>query len=124
MDDGHNASRRGRLIWSIRWLAADPEATLGAVEDPRTVPDEIAEDFDHWLEVCRHWDLIDDPVLDILETIDQTFQDMSGIHHADQWTPEALTTSEAWAVQRTRAREALTMLGEERADEDLRGHVA
>lgn len=111
------------MVWAIRWLAADPEAALTAVDDERIVPDEIAEDLDHWLEVCRGWNLIDEPTLAILDAIDQAFSEMSGLSNAENWTPEAVRTSEMWLQQRMRARDALTQMGEARADERLRGQV-
>ena len=46
MDDGLNEWRRAELIWSLRWLAAEPEVALAAVPDVCTA-DEIALDINH-----------------------------------------------------------------------------
>jgi hypothetical protein len=83
------------------------------------VPDEIALDFAHWLEVARGYRLVDDAAVPLLMAIDENFIAMSGEENADEWTPEAVIASPRWTSQRR----ALNLLGEARADEDLRGHV-
>jgi hypothetical protein len=49
VDDGLNEWRRQELLWSVRWLAADPKAALAAVPGVVTA-DEIALDLEHWTE--------------------------------------------------------------------------
>jgi hypothetical protein len=118
MDDPLNAWRRQELLWSLRWLAAAPEAALAAI--PGVVAaDEIALDIDHWLEVARDWNLLDEPVLSLVVEIDRQFDAMSEPGNEDTWTDQAIRTSPEWATQRERAREALAALGESRADADL-----
>lgn len=113
---------RDRLLWSIRWLAADPEKALSAA--PGTVvADEIALDFNHWLSVGVGHGLVDEAALKILTVIDAEFDAISGERNADQWTPEAVATSAVWKAQRDRARQVLALMGEARADDDLPGHI-
>jgi hypothetical protein len=123
VDDGQNPDRFDKLVWAIRWLAAEPAAALAVVDDPRIVPDEIALDLDWWLDVAVGHGLVKSPALEILTEIDETFTRMSGPENARHWTPEAVTSSKEWADQRDRARNALGLLGRDRADNDLGGHV-
>jgi len=118
MDDPLNPWRRQELVWSLRWLAAEPEAALAAVPGV-CVPDEIALDIDHWFEVARDWSLLEDTTLSLVADIDRQFSAMSEPGNEDKWTDEALMTSAEWALQRERARTALAALGEPRADADL-----
>lgn len=60
-DDGQNEGRRRQLIWTLRWLAADPEAAITAV-DGVVIADEIALDLNHWYEVAHDWRLLDPAV--------------------------------------------------------------
>ena len=118
MDDPLNAWRRQELLWSLRWLAAEPEAALAAVPGISTA-DEIALDIGDWLELARQWNLLDERVLGLVAEIDLQFDAMSKPGNEDQWTDQALRTSAEWAMQRERARTVLTALGESRADADL-----
>ena len=118
MDDPLNAWRRQELVWSLQWLAAEPEAALTAVPGVVTA-DEIALDIDHWLGVARGWGLLDERALTLVVEIDRQFDAMSEPGGEDLWTDQAIRTSSEWAVQRERARAALAALGESRADADL-----
>lgn len=118
MDDPLNPWRRQELLWSLRWLAAEPEAAVAAVPGVVTT-DEIALDIGHWLEVARDWDLLEEPALRLVTEIDTHFRAMSEPGNADKWTDQALATSAEWAEQRERARTALALLGESRADGEL-----
>jgi hypothetical protein len=118
MDDSQNPWRREELVWSLRWLAAEPEAALAAVPGVVTA-DEIALDIGHWLEVARDWDLLEAPVLGLVTEIDTQFRAMSEPGNADKWTDQALAASAEWATQRERARTALALLGESRADGEI-----
>ena len=118
MDDPLNAWRRQELVWSLRWLAAAPEAALAAVPGVVTA-DEIALDIEHWLEVARDWNLLDEPVLSLVVEIARQFDAMSEPGNEDRWTDQAIRTSSEWDMQRERARTALTALGESRADAEL-----
>ncbi|SRR6266545_1836370 len=118
MDDPLNSWRRQELIWSLRWLAAEPRAALAAVPGICTA-DEIALDIDHWLNVARDWKVVDKPVLDQIAKIDAQFEAMSGPGNDGLWTDEALTISREWARQRRRARTVLAKMGESRADADI-----
>jgi hypothetical protein len=121
IDDATRAGARDELVWALRWLAAEPQAALSAVpEVPICTADEIALDLNHWFEFARAEHLVDLPVLALLEEIDREFLLMSGQPAADLWTDEALAASPEWQKQRGRARRALTLMGEERADEELK----
>ena len=72
MDDPLNPWRRQELVWSLRWLAAEPEAALAAVPGV-CVPDEIALDIDHWFEVARDWSLLEDTTLVWSRTLTASF---------------------------------------------------
>jgi hypothetical protein len=117
-DDPLDSWRRQELVWSLRWLAAEPEAAIGAVPDVVTA-DEIALDIEHGLEVARDSGLLDDPALSLIIEIDRQFDAMSEPGNGEMWTDQAIATSSEWAAQRERARAALTALGESRADADL-----
>jgi hypothetical protein len=116
--DPLNGWRRQELLWSLRWLAAEPEAALAAVPGVVTA-DEIALDIGHWLEIARELDLLDQPVLSMVVEIDRQFASMSGAGNDARWTDQALRTSSEWAMQRERARSVLSAMGESRADDDL-----
>jgi hypothetical protein len=123
VDDGEKEGIVERLVWTVRWLAAEPNAALNVVDDPRIVPAEIANDLDTWLEVASEHGLVEGRAHDVLTQIDETFSLMSGEENAHHWTPEAVRSSREWAEQRERARTVLALLGQERADGDLRGRV-
>lgn len=123
MSDRPDAAVFERLLWAVRWLAAEPAAAMAAVELPWIVPDEIALDFGDWLEVVRSQGPLDGPLDELLSQIDEHFSLMSEPGNGHHWTPEAVTSSKEWADQRERARDVLALLGEERADDDLRGRV-
>jgi hypothetical protein len=115
-DDGLNGWRHEELIWTLRWLAADPEAALRATEDI-VAADEIAEDLNWWYEVTRGWGLLDDATADALRTIDEQFSSMTA--SPDLWSDHAIRHSREWAGQRERARALLAQLGAERADDEV-----
>lgn len=115
--------RREELVWALRWLAADPEAALAVGREiPICTADEIALDINESYEVAREWGLLEAPVAALLEEIDRDFEAMSGQEHAELWTDEALATSPEWQKQRDRARRALALMGEARADAELKSN--
>jgi hypothetical protein len=118
VDDGLNEWRRQELLWSLRWLAADPEAALAAVPGVVTA-DEIALDLEHWTEVAKGWGLVSGTVEALLDEIDREFAAMTEADRPDLWTDDAIALSPEWGEQRRRARELLRELGEERADHQL-----
>lgn len=133
MTESERDRGRENLVWAIRWLAADPEPALRALDaaflhEPAGdrsayVPDEIALTLGDCLEVARRWDLITPDIDAMLGEIDQTFGSISGSENAEHWTPMAVASSPLWAEQRSRARLVLAAMGQERADGDLPGHV-
>ena len=116
-DAGRDAWRRKELIWTLRWLAAEPDAAIAAVDDIVTA-DEIALDLDGWLEGTRDRPLIDETTASMLQVINDEFTAMtSGV--PSLWTDDAIRQSPEWARQLERARAALVHLGESRADAEL-----
>jgi hypothetical protein len=109
------------LVWCLRWLAAEPEATLAA--EPRVGPDEIALSLEDVLVIGPLTGVVEEPVVSMVLAIDSVFEAMSGDGTEDNWTAEAVRSSVAWAAQRERARAVLRVLGEERDDAGLRGRV-
>jgi hypothetical protein len=105
----------------LRWLAADPDKALSAVEDPRIVANHLANDLFDWLEQTYGTDVVSVNVRTSLATLDQEFGAMSD--DASLWTPEAFTCHSRWLGQRERARELLATMGEERQDDLLAGKV-
>jgi hypothetical protein len=118
VDDGLNEWRRQELLWSVRWLAAEPEAALAAVPGVVTA-DEIALDLEHWTEIAKGWGLVSGPVEALLDEIGREFTAMTEADRPDLWTDDAVAFSPQWREQRRRARELLRELGEERADHQL-----
>jgi hypothetical protein len=116
-DDGHNAWRQQELLWTLRWLAAEPDAAMGAVHGICT-PDEIALDLDHWFEIAQVWGLLDERLIRSIGAINDEFGRMTDLD-GELWTDEAFRTSPAWAEQRERARLALATMGESRDDAHL-----
>lgn len=98
-----NEWRRQQLLWSVRWIAADPEAALAAVPGVVTA-DEIALDLDHWTMMARDWALVDGPALAMLDKIDREFASMSDSDRPELWDDAALGTAPEWLAQRARAR--------------------
>jgi len=109
---------RQELLWSVRWLAADPEAALAAAPGVVTT-DEIALDLDHWSMMARDWALLDGPSLALLDEIDREFASMSDADRPELWEDVALSTTPEWLAQRARARALLDLMGEQRADARL-----
>jgi len=68
-------------------------------------------------------DLVESPALEVLDEIDRVLESISAQVSGQYWTPEAVAMSAIWAEQRLRARLALDLMGEARADEVLPGHV-
>ncbi len=108
------AWRRGELAWALRWLAAEPHATIAAHPNVCTA-DEIALDINHWLEATAS-DPMDLGARQELAAIDSAFQAMTDRDDPSLWTDDAILTSPEWASQRSRARNALVALGENRDD--------
>ena len=80
---------RQELLWSVRWLAADPEAALAAAPGVVTT-DEIALDLDHWSMMARDWALLDGPSLALLDEIGREFASMSDPDRPELWEDVAL----------------------------------
>jgi hypothetical protein len=131
MSDARSA--RERLIWALRWIAADPELALRAMDgafmnapardNSGYVPDELALTLEDALRVARSMEILTPELEEAVGEMDRVFDSISGAENAEHWTPEAVRTSRVWAEQRDRARKALALMGEPRADHDLPGHV-
>jgi hypothetical protein len=115
------------MVWALRWVAAEPEAALAPLRGTDGAwimsPDEIAITLEDWWLPLKARDVLAPEVKDAISEIDAAFNAMSGRNQPDDWTPEAVRSSQDWAAQRKRARDVLALLGEPRADDDLSGHV-
>jgi hypothetical protein len=116
-DDGLNDWRRQEMLWTLRWLAAEPDAAVTAVPGVDT-PDEIANDLDHWFEIAQQWSLLDARAARLIAAINDEFGRMTDLG-ADFWSDEAIRSSPEWAEQRERARLVLAEMGESRDDANL-----
>ena len=112
-----------QLILCLQWLAAEPEKALAVSSVPATIPDEIANDLDTFLDVAtRAGDLRGEQLL-LISEIERVLDAWSGQDHADFWTPEAFAKSPIWADLRDRARYVLVAMDAPRQDDDLLGRV-
>ena len=116
-DDGLDSWRRQELLWTLRWLAAEPDAALAAVDGIYTA-DEIALDLQDWSEIAQQWGLLDETLARMIAEIDREFGEMTE-RGPDLWTDDAVRTSPEWAKQRLQARVVLAAMGESRADAAL-----
>lgn len=123
MDDTERARVLERLIWAVRFIAADPDPALALIEQEHLHVEELALTLDDWLPLARQEAVVGKAVLAVLDEIDGVFEAMSGTGHADQWTDVAVRSGAEWAAQRDRARNVLRLMGVSRADDDLAGHV-
>jgi hypothetical protein len=122
--DEDQAQRRAwiyeRLVWSLRWLAAEPEAALVALDRGFPPDVEMAETLADVLPALGP-DIVDQHALDAIRAIDDAFGLMA--RQEELWTAEAVRTHDLWRHQRERARAVLVMLNEERADDQLHGNA-
>jgi hypothetical protein len=109
-----------RLIWSLRWLAADAEAALAAV---RATPasEEMALLLEDILPAAQHYAVVEQSTLEAVSEIHRAFDPVA--RDWAFWTDDAVRSNELWQAQRERARAVLSTLNEERADDRLRGNV-
>ena len=114
---------RDSLVWAVRFIAAEPDASLELIERERISIDELALTLDDYLPLARQEGVVGADAMEILDEIDAVFDGMSGAEHADQWTDVAVRSGAEWAAQRERARQVLRLMSEPRADEDLTGHI-
>jgi hypothetical protein len=112
---------RDRLLWTLRWLAAEPEKALSVARDPRIVPEELAEDLHLWLYECPGAEDLRTERWEAAFEIDRALDRMSD--HPGLWTTEAFATDPEWTRLRERARVLLSELGVDRADDHLAGNV-
>jgi hypothetical protein len=123
VDETERAWALDRLIWAVRFIAAEPDASLALIERERISVDELALTLEDHLPVARQEGVVGTDVLAALEEIDSVFDAMSGPEHADQWTDVAVRSGAEWVAQRERARQVLRLMGEPRADDELTGHI-
>lgn len=123
MDETERAWVRASLIWAVRFIAAEADASLALIERERISVDELALTLDDYLPLARQEGVVGPEVMAVLDEIDSVFDAMSGPEHADQWTDVAVRSGAEWAAQRERARQALRLMGESRADDELSGHI-
>jgi hypothetical protein len=116
------ARRYQRLVWALRWIAAEPEATLAALEF-WLPPNEIALFLEDVLEIGPLTDVVPEPVAETVFAIDRSFEEMGADGSEQLWTAEAVRSAPEWTAQRQRARQVLLALHEPRDDSGLLTNV-
>lgn len=111
------------MSWAVRFIAAEPDPALALIEREHLHIEELALTLQDTLPMARQERVVGKDVMAILEEIDAVFVVMGGPEHADQWTDVAVRSGAEWAAQRERARQVLRLIGEERADGELTGHI-
>lgn len=109
--------------WVLRWLASDPAKALSAVPEPWMAPDEIANDFDDRFKVSSCMRLLPEAAMETLAAIDHKLDQMTDSGDEMLWLPEGFLNDARWRDLRDLARIALSIMGLERADDELRGRV-
>ena len=116
-----------RLLWSLRWIAAEPDAQLAPLRDTKgrwvMDTDEIALGLEDDWDVIQANGYYDEATRARIAEIDALFGSISGQEHEERWTDEALRVDPIWREAREKARALLTALGGSRDDEHLAGHV-
>ena len=106
--------KRRRLVESVVLLAS------GAAEQQQVLPewvvraDEIALIFDEcyqYVGELAQQDRLNDRQIEVLRSIGQRLEAMSGQSQAALWTDQALAADSNWQWIRQRARDALELLG-------------
>lgn len=115
-DDPERESHFQQLRRSLQALAASASVQRSLFPESVVTADELARDFDHWVEVIRsnYEDELDDEQRRSLLTIDAAFATMErdGTElDADVWSEAAVRTSDAWVSLRLLAGEALRAFG-------------
>jgi hypothetical protein len=123
VDATERARIRDRLMWAVRFIAAEPDFALALIEREHLHVDELALALQDSLPIARQQRVVGEDVLAIVAEIEAVFAAMTGGKHADQWTDVAVRSGAEWAAQRERARTVLRLMGVPRADDDLAGHI-
>ena len=118
MMDDQEAGIHEKLVWALRWIAAEPEAAIAALGG-RMDPVEIALTLEDWWLVIKERETFDAELQARISEMDATFQAISGPDQGDHWTDDAVRSDPIWATQRDRARLALALMGEHRDDDGL-----
>ena len=95
-----------RLKWSVQCLAAEADVQL-SIYGEFGGADELALDFDHWLEVCQRFMTPEQE--QALSPIDSLLDGMSGPD--GPWDNEHLRRDARWTDIRTLAKSALDKFG-------------
>lgn len=105
------------LLWNgLAALAAEPDDQIAYYPPFVCIPDELALDFGHALEVCRGWDLpeVSGDWARPIDSLDQLLSEMSrggAKFSEDLWgPPDALRSHPLWAECRRHAQDALIAL--------------
>ena len=101
-----------QLRWSLQSLAGSASEQRSLFPEWVATADELALDFDHWLDVIRqrYGTELDSAQRDALDAIEHVFERMSrdaAELDADIWSEAALRTSEDWHSLRRLATSAL-----------------
>jgi hypothetical protein len=102
-----------QLQSSLCLLAGEGRAALDALPDGCVKADELALDYNHWLEVAAaNWGTRLRPEQrDALAQVDQLLDQMSGASNARLWTEEAVVSDNRWEQVRSAARRAVESMG-------------
>lgn len=112
-----------QLVWALRWLAADADAAIAALDQRAAIADEIALSLGDVVKTGRGTRGLSPHIRAAVEEINEVFGAMSGPERPELWTTEAIRSDPMWGRQRERARDVLALLRENSADGDLGGHV-
>lgn len=105
-----------QLRRSLQSLAASASVQRSLFPESAVTADELALDFDHWVDVIRanYGDELEDEQRLSLQAIDDAFATMrrdAADLDADVWSEAAVRSSEAWVTLRVLASEALRAFG-------------
>jgi hypothetical protein len=107
----HRANCLERLQHTVQRLSINAVQQVAQYPDFVVVADELALDFDHWLEVCESNGYVDKELLPHLRRIDKQLDIMSGEENANLWTVPALQSHAAWKLVRGFAHAAIDAAG-------------
>jgi hypothetical protein len=103
--------RLRRLMHAVQALAAPAEEALAVYPPFVCKMDELAIDFDHWLDVNRSHGGLPAQELELLERINTRLGAVCGAAVPDLWTEAALRAHPFWQSIRDEASAALDALG-------------
>ena len=112
MESSQQAAKR--FEWAVRALAQPPGIQLALFPDFTSKADELALDFEEWLEQfakCPSGMSLTSDQKKSLGSLDNQLEAMSGPSNDRLWTEEALVVSDQWGRVRQLALEFLDVMG-------------